>query len=363
MFPINRPLLLAFFCICVTSVQAQNEIPALSEKSPVKATEIIKLRNVSASVMMHWLRTADPNLVISSVAGSVASDKPFIAPYAPRSKASYPKAPAAIVLPKEIKELTIIEAQNALLISGSAAAIEQGKTLIRELDKPLRQFEIECYMVALDQAALDAAGFQFQKTGQDGKFQQATVKPSFHALLNSWVQNRQGVIFSAPRLVTFEGATAEINSYQQMSNLQISVADGQKSVVTYDAKLHKAVEAPYIANQWSVSALPTAHNNGTVTVELGIEHKQLLAFRKSLPVGTSYGLPDETNSHVLQNLDDFKGILSFKDGRDSVALTGFAPATIATRLQNQQHLLQDTQIVVFVSMREVRRSEPPVPGT
>jgi hypothetical protein len=389
MFPAHSPLLWGFLCICATAIQAQNEIPPLVEKprSDVQITKEVKVRNLNAEVIAHWLDPAripksywdEVSLRAWDSAGYDQSDAPRLEP------------PVAVELPTGV-QVEFLREHNALRISGNAAGIEKLEKLIRQLDQPLRQIEVECQVVAVDKAALKATQWLWTPAGQTlsgATMQETKSAPRFHATLNEWVQSRQAEIITAPRAVAINGIATSLDS-TTITTSGFKIYDG-KQWVEFSLKDSTTTTQvlPNLIETLGLTVVPRVNADGSIKARIQMSRRYAVGFSKikPIPVGKQqekaansptglippYGLkvngwqphfePNAT-SHFLRHNEGFEREISIKDGA-TLAFTGFKTMDILPTSQSQQQArkFKGKDTVIFINMREIRRPEPLVPGT
>ena len=385
MFPINRSLLLAFFCIGATSVQAQNEIMVLLEKprSDVQVTKEIKVRNVTAAIVAHWLEPVK----FHYSPWEETSRRAWVDAGYDESETPQLQAPVPVAFPAGVRIEKVIEDKNALQVVGNVEAVGQLEELIRQLDQPFKQVEIECQVVVVDKEALREAQFAWKPAGQtlSGALMQEARLTNFHPVLNKWVQARQAKIITAPRVVPVMGMASSVSS-KSITTSAFKIYDG-KQWVEFSASDSRIQSLPNLIEALALTVVPRVSADGSIQARIQMSRRFAVNFTKlksifkqtektenSLlgaisPYGPNmnsyYPLPEQSMpSHFLRHSEGIDREISIKEG-ETLAFTGFKPMEmLPTSLSQQQtRNLKNKEIVMFFAVREIRHLAPSRAGT
>ena len=383
-------LLLAAGLLCGASVtQAQNEIPALVEKprSDVQITKEVKVRNMSAEIMAHWLDPVkfpqsnwDKTSIRSWVnSGHEESDSPRLMP------------PVPIVLPSGIRVEKVLEKQNVLQVSGNAAAMGQLETLVRQLDQPLKQIEIECEVMGVEDAALKAANLPWipaGKTFSGAPLQQAKVN-GLNQIINAWSEKRQIEKIMGPRVVAFSGLVASLQS-ETTTTGGLTVLPGSPQEQQFRPDNTEIPRLPGFVESLGVTVWPQIQADGSITARIQVGRNLALRFLKQsfrneapdveLENAAKEGRVSqqvlenmrvlqanvEHDRHFLRHAEGFEREINMHSG-ETLAFSGFnIEALLGSNLSKEQaRKYFGKTIVAFITMREIRRLADvlPVPGT
>lgn len=135
----------------------------VTDLTPDRQTARIKVRNTPSALLAYWL---DPNhqptpmqIQLSEAnAGSQSSELDLI----PRQPGNG-NGPRDLKLPEGIESIFSVDPQNVLIVEGTAAGIEALRTLVKELDVPLSQVEVEAQFCQMSPQTLKALPLKFAK--------------------------------------------------------------------------------------------------------------------------------------------------------------------------------------------------------
>ena len=299
------------------------EPPALVPIAPIpaapKEARAVKIVNVPSAFIAYWLDPAHnlqpPMFVNERMAKIAAGDM----------------GKGVFVLPDGVESIVSVDAQNVVLITGTARAIGQVEDLIAVLDQPLRQVEIEAQFVELTAVDLRAFGIDFSTSRASidtatpgvasapvqGAFQVGFVRNNFTARLNALVADGKAKIITAPRVTAINNLTATITSTGK------ETVDGKSVDVT---------------NSYRIT--PTINGDDTITVLFKITENENNEAGKS---GRST-------------------IVNVRDG-DTIALLNMVDAQFRTGDQiavmdanNLRPTDPERVVVVFLTARIIRRA-------
>ncbi|HEX8551118.1 MAG TPA: hypothetical protein VF681_06125 [Abditibacteriaceae bacterium] len=275
-------------------------------------------------------------------------------------------------LPEGIESLVAIDPQNALLVLGTPDGIQQLEQIIGFLDRPLRQVEIEAQFVTVSTS--DARAFGIDFTSSNGPFRLNTtgrapnpaagsisigfVRNNFRATLNALQNQGKSKTVAAPRVTAINNLTASLFSTSATPFILESASSGIGGQVGTQQNLI------YITTSVGLSVTPTINNDDTVTVVM-----QPQVQTQAPPTGE---LPPAITSQTINT------IANVRDG-DTIALGGLRTKAITTsssgvpilrnipllgklfESNNKSEL--ETELIIFLTARIIRRIDDPVPGT
>jgi hypothetical protein len=275
-------------------------------------------------------------------------------------------------LPEGIESLVAIDPQNALLVLGTPEGIQQLEQIIGFLDRPLRQVEIEAQFVTVSTS--DARAFGIDFTSSNGPFRLNTtgrapnaaagsisigfVRNNFRATLNALQSQGKSKTVAAPRVTAINNLTASLFSTSATPFILESQSSGIGGQVGTQQNLI------YITTSVGLSVTPTINNDDTVTVVM-----QPQVQTQAPPTGE---LPPAITSQTINT------IANVRDG-DTIALGGLRTKAITTsssgvpilrnipllgklfESNNKSEL--ETELIIFLTARIIRRIDDPVPGT
>ena len=242
----------AFAVPSISHAQAAPLEQQATPEKPALVSALIKVRNVPSDWMAHWLDPAHQPMPIeiqSSIANSGqmpqlqqhdfptgdsldVSVAPVVRPLKLRPGNGY--GPLNLKLPAGIETIVSIDPQDAILVRGTAAGVEQLRALVAQLDVPLSQVEIEVQFCQLARADLGALGLSFvtDKAGDTlvvgapvsenqvlppNQFQVGFVRNNFTAKINELIVQDKLKVITAPRVTAISGLTAKLQSKEMHS--------------------------------------------------------------------------------------------------------------------------------------------------
>jgi type IV pilus assembly protein PilQ len=164
----------------------------------------------------------------------------------------------AALVPADVT-ITPVDNQNALIVTGEPRAIEQVQNLVRTLDQPYQQIEVEVRYVSASAEAIKTLGVSsvastpndvplisstnrqvtvaISKPKALRTFSPAALNHNLATALSTLVAGQRATIISSPRVTTFNGQEAAVRSTQSLRvgpDLQVSGATGIVVKPTYD---------------------------------------------------------------------------------------------------------------------------------
>jgi type II secretory pathway component GspD/PulD (secretin) len=279
-------------------------------------------------------------------------------------------------LPEGIESMSAIDPQNALLVRGTPEGIAQLEEIISLLDRPLRQVEIEAQFVTVSTNDSKAFGIDFSSsngpfrldtTGRapqpaDGSITLGFVRNNFRATLSALTAQGKAKTVSSPRVTAINNLTASLQS-QSITPVILTtttdISNGQGGVNT------RTAQTPvFISSTIGLTVTPTINNDDTVTVVMQPE------VTLQTPV-TGQIIPNiESNTlDTIANVRDGDTIAlgGLKSKRLSFSKTGvpiLRNIPILGKLFESNNTLEsDTELIIFLTARIIRRLDDPVPGT
>ena len=276
-------------------------------------------------------------------------------------------------LPTGVESLVAIDPQNALLVVGTPEGIQQLEQIIGFLDRPLRQVEIEAQFVTV--GTTDLAQFGIDFTSSNGPFRLNTtgrapaaspgsisvgfVRNNFRATLTALESRGRSKTVSAPRVTAINNLTATIESNTETPFLLTSVTSN------LNGTNNDSQDLLTLTTTVGLTVTPTINNDDTITVVMS-------PTVEATAPPTIAGIPGTTTSNTIDT------IANLKDG-DTIALGGLrtkANSTTKTGVpilrnipllgklfesNNKSEI--ETELIIFVTARIIRRIDDPVPGT
>ncbi len=319
-------------------VQFGVSIPAIA--SP------IRVRNVQPSLMAWWLAPeshAEPPQLQKSRRNRELN--PLLSEKADLK----PKLPA---LPAGIERIVAIDPQNALLAFGTEAGIEELKTIVAGLDKPLRRVEIQGQFVQITAQNARALGVRFPAP-VEGKSAISRVGKDFEAVLARLVATQKAKVITAPRVTAINGLTADL-SYERSEPVQVDITTrpqmGEKPITLSGA----AGQILVTGTRLSFAARPSVTPDDSIDLQLAPAQILSLSLASSIPNAgkqPTFAKKEVILRRVLQ------GVLietAVKDGQ-TIAISGYDSRFIQSPLQPAAK--PAANVLLFVTARIIRRAE------
>lgn len=281
-------------------------------------------------------------------------------------------------LPEGIDSMVAIDAQNSLLVRGTAEAVEELQQLIELIDQPLKQVEIEAQFVTLTNADAKFFGIDFSGSALpftitattnpnnvSGNFNVGIVNRDFQATLNSLVTKSRAKIVTAPRVVAINNLTASLQSQTVttvlLSQAAINAGNNNNNVVA-------TAQVPFqIRTSIGITVAPTINGDGTITVLM-------------VPQVQQQGTPTASNPIPTVSAQTVQTVAIVRDG-DTIALGGLRNKSIQNTKQKIPFLgnipilgklftsldksERDEDLIIFLTARVLHRLDDTtaVPGT
>ena len=253
-------------------------------------------------------------------------------------------------LPQELKDkVKVIEEQNAIALEANQNELDKLKEIISDLDKPLKQIELEVKVIELQKTAS-----QSLRVFRDGGFLLGQIRNGlsvFDFSLDTWkifnsqlsYLERKGLarVHAYPKVVSISGREAEIN-INGYTNLVLGSAFGTGQLIG----VVQAQRLDTIRAGTNLKITPVLGNNELITTKIAIEVSD------NAGTTTQNGVTIPT----LTTRREISSEIQVKDGQ-TVAIGGLV---INTRSINRQGLPIITSIPIIgdlLSNRESRKNE------
>jgi type II secretory pathway component GspD/PulD (secretin) len=164
----------------------------------------------------------------------------------------------ATLLPANVT-ITPVDAQNTLIVTGEPEAIGQVQNLVRTLDQPYQQIEVEVRYISISPEAFNALGANssatnardiplisssnrqvtvaISKPGALRTLSAAVLNHNFATALSSLITSQQVTVLNSPRVTTYSGQEATVRSTQSLrvgADLQVLGTTGIVVKPAYD---------------------------------------------------------------------------------------------------------------------------------
>ncbi|HEX8235112.1 MAG TPA: secretin and TonB N-terminal domain-containing protein [Abditibacteriaceae bacterium] len=297
-------------------------------------------------------------------------------------------AQGLIALPPGVESMTAIDPQNALLVRGTEEGIDQIRNVISYLDRPIGQVEIEAQFVSVSRTDIDRfqIGFRGARGNTDigggnldpttgvqtgtGGISVDVVRGNYRLLLNALIQRGTGRLESSPRITTFNNLTARIVSTRNQpviiteSDITPGTGGAPPTITTTQTILT-------FTTGTILTVTPTINQDGTITIAM----QPLVSDANdgiAVPGPNSSGvIPIITQQQIdtLANVKDGETLAigglrqkNIRNVRGRIPILGSIPL-IGRLFRTNDQTEFDSELIIFVTARIVRRINDPVPGT
>jgi len=346
------------------------EVPAVAKSADEKQWRSLRIQNVAPRVMAWWL---DPthNVEPAEYSSGKMTVPQFANPYQaatkpePDGRSKGADGTGAFGLPEGVEQIVAVDPQNAILVYGTEAGLRQVETIVKYLDKPIAQVEIEAQFVEVDPADMVTLGIDWNgaqngpfPTGitglapapGPGAFGIGYVRGNLQAALKQMVAGGKAKVISAPRVTAMNNFPASV-----YTSTAVPVVVGLKDAEGNFRELINGASPPagaqqfYLTTNFGFTVTPTINNDGTVTVVM----QPASVVQLSRGNDKEHSLPLATQT--------VQTIANIKDG-DTIALGG-----LSTRMMKVENLLvkenddatieRGGNLIILVTARVVRRAE------
>lgn len=295
-------------------------------------------------------------------------------------QAQLPSGAGTVALPTGVDNLIAIDPQNILMIRGTDEGIEKIREIVRILDRPIPQVEIETQFVSVNHNSINSFGLLFSNARVNGTptdpstnvtanpnggiFNLSVVKGDLKATLNATINNGGGRVVNAPRVTTFNNLAAQLVSSTSTTiptKQTVIIPNGNGTPITTEQIIYTT-----IPSGTTLTVIPTINRDGTITMTL---NPSVSLASPSTTVGSPY--PDISNQSITTSAN-------IKDG-DTLAIGGFRTQNFIDQkgrvpilsdiplfgrlFRSKSKTLVDTDLIILVTAHVVRRIDDPVPGT
>ena len=282
----------------------------------------------------------------------------------------------ALTLPQGVTSIVAIDQQNAILVTGTAAGIEELQSTIDFLDQPLKQVEIEAQFVSVTTSDSRAFGINFTAARGNfsvnnlnfepapgagaGGFQIGFVRNNFQATLTALLNSNRAKVLTAPRVTAINNLTASLQSSRSQP---IIISTVSQSIGGQQAQGQQPI---YITTNIGLTVTPTINGDGTITV---LMQPQL---QSQQPSGLSIPIPVITSQTVntIANVRDGETIalggLKTKEisvGGSKIPLLSDIPF-IGSLFKSRSANDSEAELIIFVTARIIHRAgdDNPIAG-
>ena len=214
-------------------------------------TARIHVNNLASNVMAYWLDPLHQPMPVQIQmsernAGNLYSMGIGLAPQPGNGN-----GPSGLKLPKGIQDIVSIDPQNVLRVRGTKAGIEALQKLVKEIDVPLKQVEIEVQIWEMSPNTLESLPLVFRDTAKTGNSfntdflsrialaaPTSDIAPTTQ-ILTAAIKTKFAHLIMAPRLTVIDGLVGTTQSNESRALLL-----NEKKNATSQAESKKQEETP-----------------------------------------------------------------------------------------------------------------------
>lgn len=256
----------------------------------------IPLRNVPPDLMAWWLdpeHNAKPEMIVESERvmteffrrpGQPARDVLEGQNTTQQVKATNQEKPrrGLFALPDEVELMVPVPSQKALLVRATAEGAAKLKTIVKYLDMPLRQVEVEAQFVAVNREGAKTFGATELDLDTDGgvttggqaihykpQFSFGFLSRNYHATLDTLMRAGKAQVVASHHFVTINNLSVSFTSETHLTDVRIEAKSQAGQVVAALGAPSPASSSPYfLATRYKLTLTPTINNDDTVTIRV-----------------------------------------------------------------------------------------------
>ena len=265
-----------------------------------------------------------------------------------------------------IQQIIGLPAQNVLLVRGTPQAIQEIRDILREIDVPPDQVEIESQFVEVSGSLQDIYGIDWSLAGREvtvvtgltvpeGTINIGFVRGNLSATIGALLTRSRGKVIQAPRAFTINGLPVVFTSaIERPVIIQETYADGLivRTLTTIEI----------VPVQISLFAVPFINADNTVTVFILPIVQDIAEFVQN-PAGGTIPVVSSTFTQALVRVRDGEsfaigGLLRTRnsEARREVPLLARLPF-IGSLFKTKAQDVDEKNLVIFVTPRIVRAEE------
>lgn len=265
-----------------------------------------------------------------------------------------------------IQQIIGLPAQNVLLVRGTPQAIQEIRDILRELDVPPDQVEIESQFVEVSGSLQDIYGVDWSLAGREvtvvtgltvpeGTINVGFVRGNLSATLGALLTRSKGKVIQAPRAFTINGLPVVFSSnIERPVIVQETFTDGLITRTTTSIDIFTI--------SISLFAVPFINADNTVTVYIIPIVEDIPEYVQN-PAGGTIPVISSTFTQALVRVRDGEsfaigGLLRTRnsEARREVPLLAKLPF-IGSLFKTKTHDVDEKNLVIFVTPRIVRAEE------
>lgn len=265
-----------------------------------------------------------------------------------------------------IQQIIGLPAQNVLLVRGTPQAIQEIRDILREIDVPPDQVEIESQFVEVSGSLQDIYGIDWSVAGREvnvvtgltvpeGTINIGFVRGNLSATIGALLTRSKGKVIQAPRAFTINGLPVVFSSdIDRPVIVQETYTDGLVTRTTTYIDIYTI--------SISLFAVPFINADNTVTVYIQPMVQDIPEYVQN-PAGGTIPVVSSTWTQALIRVRDGEsfaigGLLRTRnsEARREVPLLARLPF-IGSLFKTKAHDVDEKNLVIFVTPRIVRAEE------
>ena len=291
-----------------------------------------------------------------------------------------PSGGGTVALPEGVDNLIVIDALNALLVRGSDEGIDRLREVIALLDKPIQQVEIEAQFIEVRSVNESGLALSLTNTSLLGNSVGFNVggllipaassgtisyaNSNFTARLRVLLTSGRGKVVNAPRITTFNNQMARISQESTIYFVTTNIITTPGANGTFTTREEQILNR--IPFGVSLSVLPTILKDGSINITI----RPRVSTRLDVTLN-DFTIPS-VNSNVIRTSSNVKdgdtlviGGLRFKDASVAEQKVPFLSKIpiIGSLFRSKVTSDEDTELIIALTARVVRRIDDPIPGT
>ncbi|MCS7223950.1 MAG: hypothetical protein NZ959_05275 [Armatimonadetes bacterium] len=266
-----------------------------------------------------------------------------------------------------LQQIIGIPTQNAILVYGTAEAIDQLREILFLIDQPPDQVEIESQFVAVVGSLSEILGIDWRMAGSEvtvvtqgmplGTLTQiGYVRGNLQAVLGTAISSNRGKVINAPRAFTINGLPAIFTSVIfRPVIIQTAITDLAGNVRT----ITNIIAVPLVTGLFAV---PFINEDDTVTMSITPIVTDILGEFPN-PAGGTIPIFNVTTTFALVRVRDGEsfaigGLLTSRDSstQREVPLLARLPL-IGSLFRGKDRTISEQNLIVFVTPRIIRLEE------
>lgn len=293
------------------------------------------------------------------------------------STTALPSGGGTVALPDGVDNLIAVDSLNVLLVRGTDEGVDRLREVIALLDRPIAQIEIEAQFVSV--AVQDVNQFQLDFNNPGGNAPDSIIGTpgrlaisgrvgNFRANLLAVLSNGRTKVVTSPRVTTFNNQAASLVSQTRQTIFirRVTLIPGNNG----NNPTQQVDFDQFDLNTGTVlTVVPTLLKDGTINITLRPDFSIAgdgFQATPDAPVIPSVLQQVITTSANIKDGDTLAiGGLRTTDNRNNTNRIPFLSKIpiVGGLFKGKSNRVVETELIIFVTARVVRRIDDPIPGT